>query len=134
MQNPRMDTLQAEIANTAAPIYVADSDLGSFKKISNNVWSVGGILAYAQGGVNYIWPSWSDSRGYQTPTEWNNLSQVGSDSFPSVSSLSLSSSTFAPSSSSVAANAGAAAAGVFVDFDGDPRPTSGSISAGAVEV
>src|SRR5262249_25228217 len=64
-------------ANTAAPVMVSDSSLRSFNTISNNVWYTGQPLLYAEGGINYIWPTWSDSRGYQTPAEWNALPQVG---------------------------------------------------------
>jgi hypothetical protein len=120
--------------NTAAPIFVSSSDLSSFTKITNNVWAVGGILNYAQGGINYVWPMWSNSTGYRTPSEWNNMPQVGTDSFPSVSQVGLSSSTFAPSSSGAAAEAGTAEPGVFTDINGTAASISGAVSAGAVQV
>jgi hypothetical protein len=115
---------------TAAPVYVADSSLRSFKKITNNVWYVGGMGAYAQGGVNYIWPTWSNSAGYQTPTEWNSLSQVGTDIFSKASI----SSNYSLVSGSAGINQGIQAPGVFVDFYGKARPSTGAIDAGAVEV
>ncbi|HTL28569.1 MAG TPA: PKD domain-containing protein, partial [Tepidisphaeraceae bacterium] len=111
--------------NRAAPVYVNDDNLNSFKIITNNVWSVGSILSYAQGGINYIWPSWSDARGYQTPTEWNAWSQVGSDIFSKVTL-----SGYTPSSA--ASSAGTWTPGVFYDYYGKLRPTTG-IAAGAVE-
>jgi hypothetical protein len=119
-------------ANTAAPIYVQQSDLSSFTLIDHNVYSVGKILSYAQGGVNYVWPIWSDARGYKTPAEWNGMSQVGTDTF---SSVSISGTSYAPSTSSPVASAGAAVAGVFTDFYGNTRAIASSgISVGAVEV
>lgn len=112
-------------ANRAAPVYVNDTSLSSFRVVTNNVWSIGSILAYAQGGINYIWPSWSSSAGYQTPTEWNAISQVGTDVFSKVTL-----SGYTPSS--VAANEGTWTPGVFYDYYGKLRPTTG-IAAGAVE-
>src|SRR5207245_10186937 len=97
--------------NTAAPIFVVDTSLRSFTKITNNVWYVGSILKYAEGGINYIWPMWSNSAGYQTPSEWNALSQVGSDVF----SKTTLDSNYAPISGSLAIGEGTAAPGVFVD-------------------
>lgn len=114
----------------AAPVVVYGNDLGSFKYISNNVWAKGKPLAYAQGGMNYVWSNWSNSAGYQTPEEWNSRSQVGTDLFSDVSVDSR----FAPGTSSVAANAGRLYGGVFTDFYGKYRPSSGAWSAGAVEV
>ena len=50
-----------------APVYVADTDLSAFKRISNNVWpDPAKFDAYGQGGIHYVWPYWSDARGYQT--------------------------------------------------------------------
>jgi PKD repeat protein len=117
-------------AYTAAPVYVTGSSLNSFTKITNNVWYVGKIGAYAEGGINYIWPTWSNSDGYQTPTEWNSLSQVGTDVF----SKTTLDSRYAPISGSSAIGEGMHAPGVFVDFYGNARPASGAITAGAVQV
>jgi hypothetical protein len=80
--------------------------------------------------MNYVWSNWSNSQGYRTPEEWNAMSPVGTDVFSDVSV----SSSYAPSSTSVAANAGKLYGGVFADYNGRIRPTSGSWSAGAVEV
>jgi hypothetical protein len=118
-------------AYTAAPIYVTGSDLSSFRKISGNVWSTATPFDYAQGGFNYVYSYWSNSAGYRTPAEWNNLGPVLTDFF---SNTAISLSSFAPSSSSTAASAGKAADGVFTDFYGHTRSITGTVSAGAVEV
>ena len=77
----------------------------------------------------YVWPNWSNSTGYKTPTEWNNYGVVLDDVFSDVSY-----SGHTPSSSSAAANAGVVWAGVFTDKNGKVRSANGPWSAGAVEV
>ncbi|MCS7033752.1 MAG: PKD domain-containing protein [Phycisphaerae bacterium] len=114
----------------AAPVFVKASNLSSFRIISNNVWAKGQPLAYAQGGMNYVWSSWSNPEGYRTPEEWNALPQVGTDIFADVPL----SSGYAPSASSIAARAGRAYAGVFVDYHGVARPAGGGWTVGAVQV
>jgi len=114
----------------AAPVFVTSSDLSSFRAITNNVWSVGKPLPYAEGGMNYVWSNWSNAQGYHTAAEWNARPQVGTDVFSNVSVGS----NFAPSSSSAAANAGRLFGGVFTDINGKIRPSSGGWSAGAVQV
>jgi hypothetical protein len=113
------------VVNNGMPVYVNDSNLNSFHIITNNVWSVKGSSSYAAGGVNYIWPSWSNSAGFQTPSEWNAISQVGTDIFSTVTL-----SGYTPSSA--ATSAGTWTPGVFYDYYNKLRPTSG-IAAGAVE-
>jgi hypothetical protein len=118
-------------AYTAAPIYVTGSDLSSFRAVSGNVWSTATPYSYAEGGYNYVYSYWSNSAGYRTPTEWNNLGPVLTDFF---SNTPINSGTFAPSTSSTAASAGKAYVGVFTDFYGKARSITGTVSAGAVEV
>lgn len=120
--------LQPGAFETAA-VFVSSSDLSSFRVITNNVWSVGDPLGYAEGGMNYVWSSWSNSAGYRTAAEWNALPQVGTDVFSDVSVGG----NYAPSASSAAANAGRLYGGVFTDFYGKYRPATGAWSAGAVE-
>jgi PKD repeat protein len=115
----------------SAPVFVYDNDLSSFNKITGNVWPTPTIGAYAEGGINYVWPTWSDSRGYKTQSEWESYAQVGKDYY---SDVSFNSTTYAPSSSSVAANVGIVWAGVFTDMNGKLRSNNGSWTAGAVEV
>ena len=130
MNNVYMAPNMVTGANTAAPVFVVDTSLKSFSKITNNVWYVGGIGAYAKGGVNYVWPMWSNSAGYQTAAEWNSYSQVGTDLF----SKTTVDGSFRPEAGSSAIGEGIQAPGVFVDFYGNARPSSGSITAGAVQV
>jgi hypothetical protein len=79
--------------------------------------------------MNYIWPNWSDARGYQTAAEWNAHAQVGTDYF-----VDTSMNGWSPSSGSIAANNGIGVDGVFYDYNGKPRPASGATSVGAIEV
>ncbi|HEV2295880.1 MAG TPA: PKD domain-containing protein [Tepidisphaeraceae bacterium] len=112
----------------AASVYVADNDLASFKFIGNNVWAAAKTLRYAEGGQNYVWPSWSKAAGYRDPGEWNGFSVVGTDYFSDVSL-----SGYSPSSSSKAASAGRWFQGVFQDRNGKSRPSSGTWTAGAIQ-
>lgn len=115
----------------AAPVYVNGSSLSSFRTVSNNVWARGNPLEYAQGGMNYIWTRWSDSRGYHTADRWNNLPQVGTDFFGHVSVDSR----YAPASGSLAAGNGRLYGGVFTDYHGKVRPTNGgNWTVGAVQL
>jgi hypothetical protein len=115
---------------SAGPVFVLDNDLSSFSKIDGNVWPTPTIAAYAQGGINYVWPSWSNSAGYKTPAEWEAYGVVIKDYYQDTAV----SSSYAPSTSSVAANAANVWAGVFTDMNGKMRPATGKWTAGAVEV
>lgn len=114
----------------SAPVYVNGSNLGSFRTVANNVWARGSPLDYAQGGMNYVWSYWSDSRGYQTPAEWNAIAQVGTDVFGHVAIDSR----HAPGSSSLADDGARLFGGVFTDYYGKVRPLSGAWTAGAVQI
>src|SRR5215217_3880999 len=72
----------------SASVYVEESNLSSFTKITNNVWALATALKYAEGGMNYMWPDWSDSSGYKTAAEWNAYGQVGTDYFEDTSTSS----------------------------------------------
>ena len=116
--------------NASAPVYVAGTDLSVFKEISNNVWPKPvGYNKYGQGGIHYVWPKWSDSRGFKDVKEWEAYDQVKDESYenPSYNSLLM------PARGTVAATAGEAVDGVFTDFYGRKRPTSGQVTAGAVQ-
>jgi hypothetical protein len=68
---------------STAPVFTANADLSSFSKISGNVWPApANIPTWAQGGINYI--AVSGPNGYQTPAEWNSMSEVGTDIFQNV--------------------------------------------------
>lgn len=64
-----------------AVIYVEAETLDSFRQISDNVWPIGQPNNFAEGGSMYVWPRWSDRRGYLDPTEWNALPTVRNDRF-----------------------------------------------------
>ena len=113
----------------AAPVVVYDTSLASFTKISNNVWPMPSITQYAQGGINYIWPIWSNAAGYQTPAEWNAQAAVGTDYFED---LTFNSTTFG-ATGGTNRDAGTVWAGVFTDRNGKIRPTTGGWTVGAIE-
>jgi len=121
------------IASTrgTAPVYVADTDLSAFKRISNNVWPAPAKFdAYGQGGIHYVWPYWSDARGYQTAAEWDRFGVVSGESYNN----SPLDGDLRPRSGTVASDAGVAVKGVFTDMFGRSRPGSGgSWSAGALQ-
>lgn len=64
-----------------ANVYVADQDLSGFRRIDSNTWSSGRPTSFAQGGVMYVWPNWSDQRGYLDPSEWSQNAKVNGDVF-----------------------------------------------------
>lgn len=68
-------------ASQTANVYVADNDLSSFKLIAGNAWSRGKPTGFAEGGAMYVWPTWSDKRGYLDPAEWAQQEKVSGDSF-----------------------------------------------------
>src|SRR6185295_9181903 len=67
----------------AGGMFVADSDLSSFRLIDGNIWPIANPTRYAQGGVNFVGAAMS-AACYCDPGEWNNLPQVGEDSFSNV--------------------------------------------------
>ena len=117
-------------ASGAAAVFVYDNDLSSFDKISNNVWPMPEMTKYAEGGINYVWPNWSNSAGYKTPAEWNALGVVGTDYFEDISYNS----TSAAPGGGTNRDAATVWAGVFTDRNGKIRPSSGGWTAGAIEV
>jgi hypothetical protein len=117
-------------AGGAAPVFVYDSDLSSFDKITNNVWAMPTINQYAEGGINYVWPVWSNPSGYKTPAEWNAMNVVGTDYFEDIG---MNSTTYAPSASAANDNVGIVWGGVFTDRNGKIRSNSGGWTVGAVE-
>jgi hypothetical protein len=67
----------------AAPVYVNDSNLNSFKRVQDNIWPAINALTYAHGGSNFIGTT-MNSGGYQTPAQWDAYSQVGDDLYQSI--------------------------------------------------
>ncbi|MCS7033081.1 MAG: right-handed parallel beta-helix repeat-containing protein, partial [Phycisphaerae bacterium] len=58
-------------SHSTAVVYVGGSDLGSFQRIDGNLWPECRPQPFARGGVFYVWPSWSDARGYLPLPVWN---------------------------------------------------------------
>jgi PKD repeat protein len=56
--------------NQNAVMYVGASDLSSFASIAGNIWQSPVKSPGSSGAAMYVWPSWWDSRGYLTPTQW----------------------------------------------------------------
>jgi len=113
----------------SASVLVYQGKLSGFDFIGNNVWANASPIRYAEGGMNYVWPNWSNAKGYKTAGEWNAYSAVGTDHFSDVSIGS----GYTPSSGSTAASAGQFFGGVFADLNGKSRPNSGPWTAGAVQ-
>jgi hypothetical protein len=55
----------------AAPVFVYDSDLLELRQDHQQRLGDADDLKYAEGGINYVWPNWSNAAGYKTPAEWN---------------------------------------------------------------
>lgn len=70
--------------HNSAVIYVEESNLSSFRVISDNIWSAPSAKSYADGGYNYVYSYWANSAGYLTPDEWNAYAVVGDDVFQDV--------------------------------------------------
>jgi hypothetical protein len=62
---------------------IRNGDLSGFRVISDNVWPMPTILAYADGGINFVGTK-SDSGSYKTPAEWEAYSQVRHDQYNDV--------------------------------------------------
>lgn len=119
-----------EAGTPSAPVYVAGTNLEMFKEISNNVWPKPvSYNKYGQGGIHYIWPKWSDSRGFQTPAEWDAFAQVKDEEYENTRT----SAGLMPLRGTIASTAGDAVKGVFTDFYGRTRPLNGRVTAGAVQ-
>jgi len=67
----------------AAPVFVVDSDLSSFRSIRDNVWPSVNATPFAEGGMNYVGYGMTSS-GYLTPAEWDAYWQVDHDQFTTV--------------------------------------------------
>jgi hypothetical protein len=65
-------------ASATAVVYVVGDEISEcFRDIGGNVWPKVNGLPYADGGCHYVWPKWSDSKGYRTPDEWTALGAAG---------------------------------------------------------
>ena len=113
----------------AAPINVRATNLNAFASIFNNVWANDASRGskWSHGGINFIWPNFTNAIGYLTPSQWAARPQVHGDTF---SNVSLSGDMAA---TGYAATAAEALAGVFTDFYGRLRPKTSGWSAGAVQ-
>ncbi len=117
--------------NGASAVFIADTTMKGIAISANNVWQLPNTAnPWGLGGVMYVYPQWGFQQGYLNPAKWAAQPNVTHDTFANVPLNS----SLAPSSSSIAAGAGAAVPGVFNDLYGNLRPTSGSVSAGAVQV
>ena len=114
-----------------APVYVSAATLAGWTDVDNNVWQTpASANGWSAGGINFLNTNYVQA-GELTPAEWNALSVVGTDVFAAVA---LNTSTFTPGSGSAATTTATAVAGVYGDYYGNSRPTSGTWTAGAVQV
>jgi PKD repeat protein len=110
-----------------APVYVAQNDLIAFASIFNNVWPVPAkSIKYGQGGINWVWPTYTGQTGYKTPKEWAAYPQVSGDRFANIPIDSA----YHPSS---AALVGKPTGAVLEDLNGNLRPVGGPWAVGAVQ-
>ncbi len=76
--------VQGDAARDVLQVFaVLDVDLSGFRLISNNVWPLPTILAYAEGGINYLGTK-GDASCYKTPAEWEAYKQVKNDQYKDV--------------------------------------------------
>ncbi len=114
-----------------APVYIDATSTAGWTLITDNVWQTPAhTTLWADGGINFMDNGYVQA-GERTAAEWNAMSVVGTDVFAGVS---LNTSTWKPSSGSAAATTGRAVAGVYGDFYGNGRPSSGTWTAGAVQL
>lgn len=119
----------------ASAITVVETNLNSFRTISNNVWPVPTVSRWvelnAEGGTGImILGSYNRISNYFNIDEWNALSKVGTD-YQQDTTLD---NNFSPRSTQIAATNGAKYAGVFVDYYGKDRSLSESWAIGAIEI
>jgi hypothetical protein len=112
-------------ANGTAVVYVTGSDLSSFREIKGNMWDTPSPYSYAHGGAFYVWPNWSDSRGYLTIQQWDAYSQVSGDQMQAITVDGRN----APQGG---LDTVSSVPGVFTDFYGRARSLNGSTTVGAV--
>lgn len=62
-------------SDLTAVVYVGQKDLSGCRQIKGNVWPATRPQPYAGGGMFYVWPSWSDERGYINLSRWNEMTQ-----------------------------------------------------------
>jgi hypothetical protein len=68
-------------AYLSAAVYIEGDDARAIAASTGNIWPAAKPNSFAEGGVNYVWPAWADSRGYLDAREWNALPAVGDDAF-----------------------------------------------------
>ena len=111
-----------------APVYVTQGDLRAFHAVFDNVWPVPATSSkFGQGGINWVWPSYTGQAGYKTPTEWAAYPQVSGDRFVNVALDAM----YRPAST---AAVGAPVGAVLVDLYGKVRPLGAAWAAGAVQL
>lgn len=116
--------------NGSAAVYIHGNNPSVIAESEHNVWQMPSKFnAYADHGINYVWPYWLPPHGYYTPQAWNALPMVSDDMF----SQTTITADDMPLADTLAATAGVQTPGVFVDINGTPRPKTGPITAGAVQ-
>ncbi len=112
-----------------AAVFVEDTNLNDFSSIANNVWAAPRTTyGFAPWGKQYVWPYWSDVRGYYSAERWEAQAVVSNEKY---SNVPVDSRTM-PLRGSVATTAAQPVAGVFADLYGNARPPTG-VTAGAVQ-
>jgi PKD repeat protein len=110
-------------------LYIEAPDLRHFASISGNCWTMPLRNSWVPGAWMYVWPAWSDKKGYLTPQQWFAFPQVQGDVFETVTLDDAG----APPADSGATRCASFVPGAWRDLTGRPRDRERP-TAGAVEV
>jgi hypothetical protein len=105
-------------------MFLNGSGTSMLASVTNNVWTDPGgtTSSIASAAVR------DGTRTYYTKTDWNNTTNVGTDTFANVT---FNTTSFTPGTSAIV---GTSVNGVSTDLNGKARPTSGAWTDGAVEI
>ncbi|MGC4032119.1 MAG: PKD domain-containing protein [Tepidisphaeraceae bacterium] len=118
------DNMYVGTYGTAA-VFVNDTSLKSFTKITNNIWPVPNVSTWVKSNVKggtpfaIVGKNINDLTTYYTLTRWNALSQVGTDAQADVT---VNTTTWAPTNNTTLIQAGVKDVdGIYTDFDEEAR-------------
>ncbi|HRK29451.1 MAG TPA: PKD domain-containing protein [Tepidisphaeraceae bacterium] len=60
-------------SDLTAIVYVGQKDAHGISSMTENIWPAAKPKPFAAGGAFYVWPTWSDARGYIDLAKWNRL-------------------------------------------------------------
>jgi hypothetical protein len=68
-------------SNQDANVFILAPDLSGFATIAGNHWQTPAKTTWIKDAAMYVWPFWSDPRGYLTPAQWNANNNVKNEVF-----------------------------------------------------